>query len=55
MSEYWAYCASCERSFYLAPAGSPERPSNVSCPVCLAPTSGIEVRGDQRTSRSSTT
>jgi hypothetical protein len=46
MSEYWAYCASCDRSFYVAAVVSPERPSNATCPVCLAPPTAVEVRRD---------
>lgn len=46
MFEYWAHCASCERSFYLSSAASPEPPSDVTCPVCLSPPSVIETRTD---------
>ena len=37
-SEFWAYCPPCQRSFYVAGASTRERPSDVSCPMCLSPT-----------------
>jgi rubredoxin len=43
MSEYWAYCRPCQRSFYVAPATSAEAPSNVACPVCLTPPAEVSV------------
>lgn len=42
MSEFWGWCATCQRSFYLGPAASSEPPTNAQCPVCLA--SPAEIR-----------
>lgn len=47
MSEYWGWCAGCQRSFYLGSTGSAAGPSRVECPVCLAPPAEIRIADPQ--------
>jgi hypothetical protein len=43
MSENWAYCASCERSFFVpSEADGAER----LCPVCCEAPAGVDVQVD---------
>jgi hypothetical protein len=49
MAEFWGWCSSCARWFYASSAAGGCQPSNLACPVCLAPPLRVEVREYGRT------